>query len=146
MTSGPTQQCSDLGHQNWENIFKHIFKPWDEVKLYNFLTMFGNYNTATSHNKTESIAESQQPDLRQFVIDSMYFLQKLNLCYYKLIDRYITTDSKHFVSFTNESHQGQNSILISPTDLSDFVRKLSNLDEILIPIQNDQVIEALYNT
>ncbi|TAK15912.1 MAG: hypothetical protein EPO37_09455 [Nitrosarchaeum sp.] len=145
LTSGPPTQPSEIGHGNWENIFKEIFKPWNESRLYNFLDLFGNYNTVTSHNKTESITESQQPDLRQFVTDSMFFLQKFNGSYKKIIDNYIIQDSKLFFNVVKSNPVDQNPVLISSNDFSDFIKKLSNLDEIAIPIQNNKEIEIFYN-
>jgi hypothetical protein len=71
-------KVTNVGHLHWEEVFKYIFSPWSEDNLINFLSTFADFNTAMSHMKTEAITNNQQERLIQFMISSMYFLQKLN--------------------------------------------------------------------
>lgn len=147
MTKGPESEPSDIGHKNWEEVFKHIFPPWTEDHLYQFLDKFGDYNTSTSHNKSESISESQQPDLRQFTMDSIFFLQRLNSCYRKLIKNGIKTrDSKFYLSLKKEVDVSSQS-LIEPT-MEEFQRiknRMLKMGEIVVPMDNIEYVITFFN-
>lgn len=146
MTKGPPMEKSEIGHKNWEEVFSHLFAPWTEEQLYNFLDKFGDYNTSTSHNKTEAISSSQQPDLRQFVIDSMFFIQRLNSSYRKLIKSGITEkESKFYFSFNkNVDTSTQNYIEASPDEFIRIKNRMVKMGETVVPIHDNEYVLTFF--
>ena len=47
----------------------------------------GDFNTAIAHNKEQAITKSQQPGLRQYLLNSIFFIQKLNGAYRKMLEK-----------------------------------------------------------
>lgn len=75
--TGPTQK----GHLNWLEIFKYVFNKWTEDQLCNYLNSFGDFNTESSHLKTEVITSEEQNRLLILIVDSLYFVKALNRSY-----------------------------------------------------------------
>ena len=127
MTSGPTQD-NECGRRNWNKIFKHIFIGWNEQRLYNYLDVFGDYNTSTSHNNRDSIDHHQQHDIRQFILDTMYIYSKFNDCYVHLLENFVHDSSGYFFTF-DHTFRGK-PIHIDLESLLEFVQKINIDDEL----------------
>lgn len=147
MTKGSTTQDNKTGKQNWNEIFSYVFAPWEEDDLLRYLDKFADFNTAVSHNKTESITALQQPDLRQFVMDSIVFLQHLNSFYRKIIsNQMILKDKKFYFSFKQQvDSYNQNDVDVSIEEFHRLLNRMTGLDEITIRLDDRNSIEALYN-
>lgn len=147
MTLGFLDKPSEMGHKNWEEIFSYIFSPWKETDLLDFLNKFGDFNTSTSHGKTEAITADQQPDLRQFVINSMFFLQKLNSFYSRILmetaKRY---DSKFYFGFKPDVDiHNQNDVHITSEEYNHLVKRMSSMEEIIVHMHDRGFLQAFYN-
>lgn len=146
MTKGDSQQ-SELGHANWNEIFSHVFTPWNEDDLLKFLDMFATYNTATSHNKNEIITNSQQHDLRQFAINSMFFLQKLNASYRKILNQCVVKrDSTFFFAFKQSVDvNNQNDVPVTREEFERLVKRMSLMEEIEVHMDQHHLVHSFYN-
>lgn len=146
MTRGDSPK-SEVGHANWNEIFNHIFTPWNENDLLKFLDMFATYNTATAHNKNEVITNSQQHDLLQFAVNSMFFLQKLNSSYRKIMKHcVIIRDSKLFFSFKESiDMMNQDDVPASRDEFDRLVKRMSLMEEIEIYVDQQNLIRSFYN-
>jgi len=147
LTKGSGTLVNKVGQQNWNELFSYVFAPWSEDDLLRFLNKFADFNTAVSHNKIDSITEKHQPDLRQFILDSISFLQKLNGCYRKIINNpMIKKDNKFFFSFKPQvDNYNQHDVDVSMDEYNRLVRRMSEMEEIEVPLHDPLFIQAFYN-
>lgn len=144
---GIMTNATKLGHQNWEEIFKHIVQPWDEDTLSAFLNRFADYNTATSHMKTEVITAEQQNTLLHFIVDSMSFLQKMNQSYRILLDKgHFERDKIHFFSLDEfQDRQSLTGINVTSQDAKKLTNRFTQMGDILLSVNNVEFLETFYN-
>lgn len=140
-------KVTNVGHLNWEEVFKYIFAPWSEDNLINLLSIFADFNTATSHMKTEAITHNQQERLIQFILSSMYFLQKLNVSYRLLIKQCLyEKDRNYYFSFHNfQDRLSLSEIKIDQSEVKRLLQRMANMEEIIIDFNKPQYIETFYN-
>jgi hypothetical protein len=147
MTKNTKEKYSDVGHKNWMDIFSEIFLPWNEEQLFNFLNMFGDFNTAIAHNKTESIDSKNQPELRQYLMDSIFFLQKLNAMYKKILERGVVKINSEFYFNFKQTIDLQNQMEVKPSmdEYKRIVKRMAEMEEIEVIIDDQDFIQSFYN-
>ena len=143
MTSNMKEK-SERGEKNWSNIFKHIFYGWDESKMYNYLNIFGDYNTIVSHNDNCSIEPSQQSILLQFIVDSMFVYSKFNESYDNLLKNYFLKDNKYYFKF-NKSETHGDTVDMTSESMTKFIKKLHLKDIAIIDKHDPESDTTLYN-
>jgi hypothetical protein len=136
-----------IGHQNWEEIFQHVFNSWKENNLIEFLNNFADFNTATSHMKTDVISNDQQHMLLRLILDSIFFIKKLNISYRMIITNCIySKDKKCFFSFHQFKDQySLTEINYTFDDAKSLMNKFINMEEIKIDLSKPTFIENIYN-
>lgn len=147
MTKNTKEQYSDIGHQNWIDVFSEIFSPWNEEQLFNFLNVFGDFNTAIAHNKTESIDSKNQPELRQYMLDSIFLLQKLNGSYKKILEKGVVKLNSEFYFSFKHTIDTQNQMNVNPSmdEYKRIVKRMGEMEEIEVIMDEQDFIQTFYN-
>lgn len=101
------------GKYNWKNVFQHIFSPWTETRVSDFLSTFAEFNIVSSHQKT-ILPAGQQATIFGHIINSIEFIQKINHGYFKFLGEsvYVVdtgSDPKfdHYVSLVKNTDKDQ---------------------------------------
>jgi hypothetical protein len=97
--------------------------------------------------KTEAITHNQQERLIQFILSSMYFLQKLNVSYRLLIKQCLyEKDRNYYFSFHNfQVSLSLSEIKIDQSEVKRLLQRMANMEEIIIDFNKPQYIETFYN-
>lgn len=73
------------GAQNWNELFSNVFDKTKCQEFESFLTHFADISTMTDHLKINSITPEQQNLIYKLIMDSMYYTQKMNEFYLKIL-------------------------------------------------------------
>jgi hypothetical protein len=138
---------SKMGAQNWAEICSYIFQPWDDMKVYHYLSLFADFNTAIAHLKKDVIGIEQQAELLQFLISSMFFVQKLNAVYPSLLlSNYHFDNDNHYFSFHDlKDKNSLFAISINGTERAQIESKLKTLVEIDLPMHDREYLRTFFN-
>lgn len=69
------------GKQNWNEIFTHVFNPYNLVDLETFLNKLADIALITEHLKSKSINRNQINVIYGFMLDSIKYMEKMNQFY-----------------------------------------------------------------
>jgi hypothetical protein len=140
-----TQQ-TDIGSSNWNEIFQYVFYPSKHDRILEYLNIFADFNTPTSHGKTEAITSSTQNKLFRFILESIPFMKSLNEFYRLLFQSIYRKDRDYFFSFHSFRDQS-NLFPIQPTlkDAEHILEGVSKNKEILFKFDNIAYMEQIFN-
>jgi hypothetical protein len=138
---------TEIGKSNFEEIFKYIFDKWREEYLVEYLTNFGEFNTAVSHVKTEPITSEEQNLLLRLIVDSIYVIRSLNRAYRMLLlNSLYPNDRTYFFSFHSfKDRVSLTGIKPSKEEADHILNTMLNLSEIIIFFDDRSFIQNIYS-
>ena len=148
MTKNTQENYSELGEVNWKDVFKIIFTSWDQEKLLKFLDKFGDINISVAHNKTQSIGKQNQPDMRDYVMNAIEVIQKLNSAYGVIHRKGVQLiNSKYYFGFKNTLDTlCMEDVAPKIERTKHVVNTLKKMEQIDVNMEDPDYLESLYNT
>ena len=74
-----------IGKKNWDQVFSHVFHPFSEKTISEFLSQFADINMIVSHRKKNSISSENQTLILSYILTSFDLIKKMNRAYHTLI-------------------------------------------------------------
>ena len=147
MTRNTDENYSKHGEMNWNEVFKTIFSPWDQVGLLKFLDRFANINISVAHNKTESIGRQNQPEIRSYLMDAIFVIQKINSSYDKIFKNGVKTiKSKHYFGFKKKLDTMVIDDVSPKTERTrGVIDALKKMEQIDVNLEDPNYLESLYS-